>query len=76
MNVKYLTLHCRVYIVDNTEVLVSYTTPVAARVNGKYYKTDEYYSKTTTIHVNNWIGDHSFELVSQDYLNDLSRSMS
>lgn len=37
------------------EVLISYQTPVAAKVNGKFYKTSEHYSVTTSKHVNQWL---------------------
>lgn len=36
------------------KVLFSYQTPVAAWINGEYFKTDKKYSKTTTKHINNW----------------------
>ena len=39
---------------DGTQVLVSYETPVAAWINGQYYKTENSYSPTTTKHVNRW----------------------
>lgn len=44
----------------DTEVLVSYYTPVAAFVPGRgYLQTDRRYSVTTTKHVNRWIGGTS-----------------
>jgi hypothetical protein len=40
---------------DNT-VLVSYSTPVAARVVGHgYCRTAQHYSQTTTKHINAWL---------------------
>jgi len=36
-------------------VLVSYQTPVAARVHGKYYRTSERYSVTTSRQINQWL---------------------
>jgi len=32
----------------------SYETPVAARIGGKYFKTDEKFSVTTSRHINKW----------------------
>lgn len=39
---------------NGTVVLFSYQTPVAAVVNGQCYRTTEYYSKTTSQHINKW----------------------
>lgn len=36
-------------------VLVSYQTPVAARVHGRYYRTSERYSVTTSRQINQWL---------------------
>ena len=33
----------------------SYDTPVAARINSKYYKTSEYHSATTRRHINRFL---------------------
>lgn len=37
-------------------ILFSYETPVAARINNEYFKTETEYSATTTKHVNRWAG--------------------
>jgi hypothetical protein len=43
--------------VDGTTVLFSYTTPVAAFAPGVgFIKTEEFFSVTTTKHINKWIG--------------------
>ena len=36
-------------------VLFSYETPVAARVDGKIYKTDCRWSRTTSKHITKWL---------------------
>jgi hypothetical protein len=42
---------------NGVEILVSYSTPVAAFVPGEgYLRTEEKYSKTTTRHINQWTG--------------------
>jgi hypothetical protein len=41
-------------IVNGINVLYSYTTPVACCVDGQYFKTDKFWSKTTSKHVNQW----------------------
>ena len=37
---------------ENCKVLFSYDTPVAIYYCGNYYKSDTFYSKTTTKHIN------------------------
>lgn len=38
-------------------VLFSYSTPVAAFIPGRgYVKTDQFYSVTTSKHINRWVG--------------------
>ena len=55
-----------------TEILFSYDTPVAGYSNKLgYIKTDEYYSQTTTRHINKYIGDNYHTVVSQSVINDL-----
>lgn len=42
---------------DGTEILFSYETPVAGFKPGTgYFKTDTFFSVTTSRHVNNYIG--------------------
>lgn len=46
-----------VNLTDGREVLLSYGVPVAAKLaNGDYVKTSQYYSATTSRHVNNYLG--------------------
>jgi hypothetical protein len=40
--------------VGNNLVLMSYETPVAARVDGNWYRTEKHYSVTTSKHLNQW----------------------
>ena len=40
---------------NDTLVLFSYQTPVAAWIAGKTLKTDVFYSVTTSRHVNDWL---------------------
>jgi hypothetical protein len=43
-------------IVTNTStVLFSYSTPVAACVNGRAYRTSQKWSTTTSKHINSWL---------------------
>jgi hypothetical protein len=40
---------------DNTVVLFSYETPVAALHAGRYVKTSQKWSATTSRHINKWL---------------------
>lgn len=57
---------------DGVIVLFSYNTPVAAKVmGGKNLRTDTYYSRTTSKHVNAWAGPDA-ESVPQAVINELA----
>jgi hypothetical protein len=50
------TTSTQVSLADGTEVLYSYSTPVAALVPGKgWMRTEQFYSKTTSKHINAWL---------------------
>ena len=50
----------QVSLADGTEVLFSYSTPVAALVPGKgWMRTEQTYSVTTTKHVNRWLSSNA-----------------
>lgn len=51
---------------DKARVLYSYSTPVAAYVIGRgYLRTEAYYSRTTSKHINQWIAGATATVVSQ-----------
>lgn len=52
-------------------VLVSYETPVAACVNGLYYRTMKKWSATTTRHINSWLEGINAQPVEQDFFSQL-----
>ena len=55
-----------------TEILFSYSTPVAGYSNKLgYVKTDQWYSQTTTRHINKYIDGKPHKVVSQSTINDL-----
>ena len=55
-----------------TEVFFSYETPVAGYSDKLgYVKTDQWYSSTTTRHINKYLGDAKYTVVSQSVINDL-----
>ena len=59
---------------DNLAVLFSYETPVAGWDQDGAFKTEQFYSKTTSKHINKYCfgGQIDPRLVSQDYINQLT----
>jgi hypothetical protein len=57
---------------DGTEVFFSYSTPVAGyKPNIGYVKTNQWYSSTTTRHINKYLDDNFALNVEQDIINNL-----
>ena len=55
-----------------TEVFFSYKTPVAGyHPDLGYVKTKQYYSQTTTRHINNWVEGVTAKEVKQEILDNL-----
>ena len=64
-----------VVIVDNANILFSYETPVAAIIDGDYYKTEKKWSRTTTRHINDWLdGDEATEK-PQEFFDNLIKEI-
>ena len=60
---------------DGTEVFFSYSTPVAGYSSRLgYVKTEQWYSSTTTRHINKYLGNIKATTVSQQTINELSQS--
>ena len=51
----------------NCEVLFSYSTPVALRDGSTYYRHDNFYSVTTSKHVNAFCGNNTFKVKTKDW---------
>ncbi len=60
MRVKQVTVtSTQISLADGTEVLYSYSTPVAALVPGKgWIRTEQFYSVTTSKHINRWLAEN------------------
>ena len=74
MELKSLAKNRTVLIFNRgiTEILFSYETPVAGYSNDLgYIKTDQWYSSTTTRHINKYIDGRPHKVVSQSTINDL-----
>ncbi len=57
---------------NGSEVFFSYSTPVAGYHPDKgYLRTEQWYSQTTTKHINKYLGDIPFHTVSQETINNL-----
>ena len=61
----------------DARIFFSYRTPVAAYIFGRgFVRTENFYSTTTSRHINKWIGvdakTDTTEKVSQDFLNSLA----
>ena len=54
---------------NGTEIFFSYDTPVAGKsADGIYFRTEEYYSRTTSRHINKYLENVNVVKVSQDVL--------
>jgi len=56
-----------VYTNNGSSVLYSYKTPVAAHIGLNWYKTADYWSNTTSRHINYWLDEngHGRDLVEE-----------
>ena len=57
MNLNLIKANMAELEIGDTKVLFSYNIPVAALIDGLYYKTDKRYSNTTQRHINQWLRD-------------------
>jgi len=61
-----------VHLEGGTVVLFSYKTPVAAQLStGGFIRTEKYYSRTTSKHINQWLDGVQAETVPQVTLDHL-----
>ena len=56
---------------SGSEIFYSYNTPVACKVSGDFYKTKEYYSKTTCKHITQYLNGREAKAVPQSMINQL-----
>jgi hypothetical protein len=52
-------------------ILFSYNTPVCGNIEGRFYKTSQKYSRTTSKHVNQWLDGIVAEEKSQEFFDNL-----
>ena len=57
---------------NGSEVFFSYSTPVAGYHPDKgYLRTEQWYSQTTSKHINKYLGALNYSTVSQETINNL-----
>jgi hypothetical protein len=56
---------------NETVVLFSYQTPVAALIKGQFFRTTKKWSVTTSKHINRWIGGSKYLEMDQSKLDGL-----
>jgi len=57
---------------SGSEAFFSYETPVAFQMHsGEIYKTEEYYSRTTSKHITQYLNGREAEAVPQSFINQL-----
>jgi hypothetical protein len=57
--------------INGTSILFSYSTPVAGYDRDGAFRTGEWYSSTTTRHINKYLGKGNGREVTQDYIDSL-----
>ena len=56
----------------NITILQSYNTVVAAKISGKLYKTEQFYSRTTSKHITQFLNGFDDAIVkSQEFFDNL-----
>jgi hypothetical protein len=62
---------------DGTSILVSYETPVAmyCPFESKFFRTDKFWSTTTSKHINKWLPAFSVDTIEQKELSLLFSSI-
>ena len=72
MNLKHLGPNQTELSFGDYTILFSYSTPVAYfdRYRG-YCRTEKFWSKTTTGHINKWLSGEGVRMVPQDEIDDL-----
>ena len=57
---------------SGSEIFYSYNTPVAFQMHsGEIFKTEEYYSRTTSKHITQYLNGREAEAVPQSMINQL-----
>jgi hypothetical protein len=57
--------------INDKIIFISYETPVAAWIDGQFYRTDKKHSVTTSKHINKWINGRNHETRPQSFFDNL-----
>lgn len=57
---------------NNAVILFSYSTPVAACVDGTFYRTSKKYSVTTSKHISQWLDGRKAETRDPAFFQELA----
>ena len=72
MQLRNLTTNTTELEINGNYILFSYDTPVAGYDDEGAFRTDEYYSRTTTKHINNYLGNKNIgRVVKSEYIYNL-----
>ena len=71
MKIKQLASNMTEVTANGVSVLFSYNTPVAGWDGDGPFRTVEYYSKTTTNHINKYLGKGVGRAAAQSYIDSL-----
>ena len=72
MNIKSIASNLtEITTASKDQILVSYSTPVAARIEGAYYKTAQKFSKTSSRHISKWLEKVNAVEKEQSFFDDL-----
>ena len=72
MQIKPIASNMTELEVNNTTILFSYSTPVAGYSDEGAFRTDKWYSVTTSKHINKYLGGKDVgKVVPQSYIDQL-----
>ena len=72
MKIKPIASNMTELTTDRAAILFSYSTPVAACINGTgYVRTEAHYSMTTSRHINKWLDGVKATIVPQSEIDAL-----
>ena len=72
MQIKPIASNMTELEVNNTTILFSYSTPVAGYSDEGAFRTDKFYSVTTSKHINKYLGGKDVgKVVPQSYIDAL-----
>ena len=58
--------------INGNRILFSYRTPVAAWIDGRPYRTEKFWSVTTSKHINRWLDHDASTVKPQSFFDNLA----